>query len=152
MEFKMTNAIDHLSTLYFSPVIHKKLFLEFYINTKLRANNILLAYLILPLYFNSKTRLFFENANKKSSLITFVSKRERISNIEKKVHDFREITNRCLQMLVDENIIEIQENASIKVNFNQEPQYKNRFSENISRILSDNDVAVTYRMLGIKKL
>lgn len=54
----MTTAIEHLSNLHYNPIVHEYNFFEFYKALSPRKNDILLSYLVLPMYFNSKTNLF----------------------------------------------------------------------------------------------
>lgn len=150
----MTTAIEHLSTLYYSPIIHEKLFLDFYSYIVPKEHDILLSYLVLPLYFNHKTYTFFNNAKKTSSLITLTNKRDRLIGIEKRISEFQGLTNRCLQRLIDENaaIITNQMSIHIKTKLNTTKKNNNSFIYNLAKILSQNEVDITYRLLGVNKI
>lgn len=150
----MTTAIEHLSNLYYSPIVHESGFLEFFTNLSSRRNDILLSYLVLPMYFNNKTNIFFRNAKNTSSIITLVNNRERLIGLENNLNQFKELTNRCIQRLFDEGHITIDSNMSIKVKeqSNSICNKKNKFYSNLAKILSQNEVDITYRLLGIKRI
>ncbi|EPC4046370.1 three component ABC system middle component [Enterobacter mori] len=148
----MTTAIEHLSTLYYSPIIHERGFLEFYTSLSPRKNDILLSYLVLPLYFNSTTNIFFRNAKNTSSIITFLNKRERLIGLENNLAQFKTLTNRCMQRLFDEGYISIDSSMSICVNEKANLSNDRKFFSNLANILSQNEVDVTYRLLGVKKI
>ncbi|MGV2812617.1 three component ABC system middle component [Enterobacter cancerogenus] len=151
----MTTAIEHLSNLHYNPIVHEYNFFEFYKALSPRKNDILLSYLVLPMYFNSKTNLFFRNAKTTSSIITLSNKRERLIGLENSLVQFKGLTNRCIQRLLDEGYITIDNAMSINVRERKGNSLNNKninFFSNLARILSQNEVDITYRLLGIKKL
>jgi len=150
----MTTAIEHLSTLYYSPIIHESLFLDFYSYIVPKKHDILLSYLVLPIYFNNKTYTFFNNAKKTSSLITLTKKRDRLIGIENRISEFQGLTNRCLQRLIDEDVIIInnQMSVNIKSKLTTTKKHNNTFICNLAKILSQNEVDITYRLLGVNKI
>ncbi|MCM7279365.1 three component ABC system middle component [Enterobacter bugandensis] len=148
----MTTAIEHLSTLYYSPIIHERGFLEFYTHLSPHKNDILLSYLVLPLYFNSTTNIFFRNVKSTSTIITFLNKRERLIGLENNLSQFKSLTNRCMQRLFDAGFISIDSTMSICVNEKANISNDRKFFSNLAKILSQNEVDVTYRLLGVKKI
>ncbi len=149
----MTTAIEHLSTLYYSPIVHEKLFLDFYSYIIPKEHDILLSYLVLPIYFHHKTYTFFNNAKKTSSLITLINKRDRLIGIENRITEFHGLTNRCMQRLIDGNAIIITKQMSIDVKIKSNTNKNNNsFIFNLAKILSQNEVDITYRLLGVNKI
>ncbi len=152
----MTTAIEHLANLHYSPIILSTLFEEFYFYVSPGRNNILLSYLVLPFYFTPLAKAFFTNAKKSSNLLTYVSKKERLAGLQCKVNDMNYLTNKCIQMSIDNRGLIINKDLSVTLSISAENiiknNEKNKFIFNMARIISEYDLSTVYKQLGIKKI
>lgn len=157
----MSKIIENLANLHYNPIMLYPIIHTFYSKLEPHENNILLSYITLPLLTNKNTHSFFKNAKRNkitnkltSSIITFSNKKENILGLQKKIQDYKNLTNRCIQILVDNNHIRINKNLSIESLgiIDSEISATNKTINNMAEILTEFDVLSTYRILGIKKL
>ncbi|MDA5534908.1 hypothetical protein HB976_07625 [Yersinia mollaretii] len=160
----MSSIIVNLATLHYSPIILQSVMSSFYHKIEPQKNNILLSYLVIPLFSNSKTFSFFKNAKRStntgkltSTLITFSNKKENIIGLSERIFEFKELTNSCIQILIDSKAIVINENMSIELSnteatLNTLDEKKIKSISNMAEILTEFDISSTFRILGINKL
>lgn len=153
----MSNAIDSMEALHFSPLVLSPLFIEFYKSLGPKKHGALLANLVLPLALYPESRQFLKNANVRSSLRTLVAERERIFGLPDRIEQYHEVTANSVQYGVDCGTIKITSELSVEVtevsNFKLigRPDII-RASSRLGVLLSPFEVPVVFRMLGIKKI
>lgn len=153
----MSNAIDSMEVLYFSPLILSPLFVTFYKNLGPKNHSVLLANLVLPLALYPESRQFLKNAKSTSTLRTFVSERERIFGLADRIEKYRDVSTNAFQYGLDCGAIEIAKALSVEVTGSA--NFKLTGREDIARassrlgiLLSPFEVPAIYRMFGIKQI
>ena len=153
----MSNAIDSMEVLHFSPLILSPLFIAFYKNLGIKNHSVLLANLVLPLALYPESRQFLKNANSTSTLRTFVSKRERIFGLADRINKHRDVSTNAFQYGIDCGAVKISKGLSVEVTGST--NFKLTGREDIARaasrlgtLLSPFEVPAIYRMFGIKKI
>jgi len=158
----MNKFIDSVYKIHNNPFVLTPLIVTFYEQLEKKPNNILLAYLVLPLVLNERSKLTLQTARTTSSIHTFIdssdkSKRENVFGLPERIQNYKETTNQCIQYAIDNQWISVREDLSIEYlkkidnkveNLNQSFQA----SSNLHKIFKDLDVVAIYRLLGVKEL
>jgi len=153
----MANAIQHIGNLHHNTYLLAPLLEEFYLNLDPQPRNILQAYLLFPLLFNSNTLDQLKIVRKDSTLHTKFKEKILLQGLQQRVFDFKDLTNSSLFLLVELGGIEIMEDQSIKV---LQPQLskstcnikKKKASKALATLLNGYEIKDCYRILGINKL
>ncbi len=153
----MSNALDYISTLYFTPYKTGPLLAYFYKQLDPSSKNILLSYLVLPLILTPDSRIKLKHSNIRSNLVTFSSEKQVLFGLQDKVIEFKERTNKCLLLLIENKTIILNEDLSVNFNDHQlessaTPKDYIRASKNLGILLNKYNVVDCYRMLGLQKL
>jgi tRNA U34 5-carboxymethylaminomethyl modifying GTPase MnmE/TrmE len=158
----MNKFIDNVYKIHNNPFVLTPLIVSFYEKLEQKPKNILLAYLILPLVLNERSKQTLQNVNKNSSIHSFMdskdkAKRENVFGLPERIQNYIEITNQCIQYAIDNQYIKIKEDLSIeflrKVNNKVENLNQSfKASSNLHKIFRDLDVVTIYRLLGVKEL
>lgn len=106
----MSRMIDSFYEIYNSPFLLANYFLFAYKNLPASKNNALLAYLVLPIVLYPPSANFLKNAKATSSLVSFRKGKERIAGLPNRILHYKEVTNQCLQYLMDNNLLCVDEN------------------------------------------
>ena len=158
----MNKFIDSVYKIHNNPFIFTPLIVAFYEQLEKKPKNILLAYLVLPLVLNERSKQTLQNVRKTSSIHTFIyssdkSKRENVFGLPERIKNYKEITNQCIQHAIDNQWIKVNDDLSIEFlkkvgnkveNLNQ----SFKASSNLHKIFRDLDVVAIYRLLGVKEL
>lgn len=136
----------------FTPLI-----LEFYKAYPGSSKDALLSYLIFPFVLHESTRETLKNATTRSTLRTFVRKKENYYALPIKIEEYRDLTNMCIQNAIDTRNLELNENLSLKYvgdNVSSVPLLADsmRAARNLVKVIKNVDVVTVYRTLGVKKL
>lgn len=153
----MSTAIESYAALHYNPFLLAPLIESFYKNLTARPNDILLAYLVLPLTLHSSSRTFLKKARSTSSLRTLCSDKTRLHGLPDRVQDYRLLTQHCLQLSIDTGGIIKDDDNSIKflkisLDLSVCPIDTVNAAESLGRIFGDYEIAAIYRYLGVKKL
>ena len=153
----MSKFVDSVFIIHNNPFILSSIIIEFFKNTIPKSNNILLAYLVLPLVLNEDSRKNLQKVMVTSSIHTFSKKRDNFYGLPERVNVYKEMTNKIIQYAIDNNLIKINEDLSVHVICNSVITVKNledyiKASFNLHKIFKDLDVVTIYRLLGIKSL
>ncbi|MDD2736711.1 MAG: DUF6521 family protein [Desulfuromonadaceae bacterium] len=152
----MSTVIEHLAVLYNNPFNFAPALAEFYNEYGNANRSMLLAYLILPLILPKESRKYLRAVRTNSSLRVLVSERDRIYGLAARVQQYRHITDKTLQYLVDANVIEIGHDLNIvvrgQVSTGVVPEGTIDAARGLAKICRPYDVQTVYRMLGVKSL
>jgi hypothetical protein len=154
----MARAIDNIYLILNNPFKLMELIVDFYFYYENQDNDMLLAYLILPLILNEDSRRKLKNLNKNSNFLSLTKDVNSIIGLELVIDEYKDITNRCIQLAISNGYLELKQDRSlIRTNkrlenefFNNTDMYK--ATKNFAGILKANDIVSIYRMLGVKKL
>lgn len=153
----MSNAVKSFSVLHNNPFLFGPMFPAFASGLGAKKNAVLLAYLVLPFCLHSKSRIFLERANVKSSIRTMLSDRERFHGLEERIRDLTEMSNKSLQYALDIGALIIDSELSIAVGV----PWANtiivedgviKAAKRLGILFSPYDVPTIYRMLGIQNI
>lgn len=155
----MSRMIDSIYKVNNNPFIFAPLVMEFYKFTESKPKDILLSYLILPLvlYETSKNSLNYSNTN--SSISTFSRKKENLYGLGSRLNKYKDITNKCIQYLIDNKYLYLDENLSVKIVNSDKKLYcvtslrsELKSSGKLNKVFKDYSVVEIYKLLGIKEL
>lgn len=155
----MSRMIDSIYRVNNNPFIFAPLVMEFYKFTESRPKDILLSYLILPLvlYETSKNSLNYSNTN--SSISTFSRKKENLYGLGSRLNKYKDVTNKCIQYLIDNKYLYLDENLSVKIINSDKKLYcvtslrsELKSSGKLNKVFKDYSVVEIYKLLGIKEL
>lgn len=152
----MSNAIEHLSVLHNNPFIFAPALAEFYSEFGSAKRGMLLAYLVLPLVLPEEPRKYLRAIRANSSLRMLLKERARIHGLAARVQQYRLITDKTLQYLIDAAVIEIGVDLSIavtgQVSSGVAPEGVMVAARGLAKLCLPYDVQTVYRMLGVKSL
>ncbi|NCD00119.1 MAG: hypothetical protein EOL95_10520 [Bacteroidia bacterium] len=158
----MNKFVDSVYKVHNNPFAFTPLIVVFYGQLPRKQKNILLAYLVLPLILNVRSKQTLQTVMTTSSIHSFIdskdkNKRENIFGLPERIQNYKEITNQCIQHAIDNKWIKIHEDLSVEVLTRIDNKVKNldhsfKASSNLHKIFKDLDVVSIYRLLGVKKL
>lgn len=158
----MNKFIDSVYKIHNNPFVFTSLIVAFYENLEQKQKNILLAYLVLPLVLNERSKQTLQTVRTTSNIHTFIdskdkSKRENVFGLPERIKNYREITNQCIQHAIDNQWIKVNDDLSIEFLKKVENKVENlnlsfKASTNLHKIFKDLDVVNIYRLLGVKEL
>lgn len=152
----MSKVIEYTYQLYNNPFVLTQLLLSFYKNYQRKENDILLAYLILPLVLYPQSRDSIVNANIRSSILKISENKNCISGLANRVAEYKQITNLCIQQAIDNKLIELRNMSVVVINnvCNTDPELNKsiKAASNLVKVFGSLDVVTIYRLLGIKEL
>jgi len=158
----MNKFIDNVSKIHNNPFVFTPLIVAFYEKIGEKPKNILLAYLILPIVLNERSKQTLQTVRTTSNIHTFMdskdkSKRENVFGLPERIKNYKEITNQCIQHAIDNQWIKVNEDLSIEFLKKVENKVENlnqsfKASSNLHKIFRDLDVVAIYRLLGVKEL
>jgi hypothetical protein len=158
----MNKYIDSVYKVHNNPFVFTPLIVAFYENLERKPKNILLAYLVLPIVLNERSKQTLQTARSTSSIHTFIdskdkSKRENVFGLPERIQNYKEITNQCIQHAIDNQWISLNEDLSIEFLKKIDNKVENlnqsfKASSNLHKIFKDLDVVAIYRLLGVKEL
>lgn len=153
----MSQIVNNIYKIHNNPFVLTPLILEFFKYSQPKPKDILLAYLILPLVLYETSRKFLVLARTTSSLITFSKKKENFFGLPKRVEEYKEITNQCIQYAIDNKIIQINNELTVEILIDDSTTMKNleqelKASSKLDKIFKDLDVVAIYKSLGLKEL
>jgi|GEM_PF-5992686 len=152
----MANAIHQLGVLSHSPYLLAPLLQEFYQHVDIQPKSILLSYLVLPLLFNPTSQAKLQRISR-STLNTKFSDPSMVEGLEKRLSDFKEITNMTMQVLIEQGVIKIAPDLSVQ--YLKEHLQKDhckpehiKAAKNLAKLVNPFAVKDCYRILRIKQL
>ncbi len=155
----MSKYIESIYKVNNNTFLLTPLIVEFYKELQWTRNNVLLSYLVLPLVLNKKSKEFLMTASTRSSIHSFVSKKnvENIFGLPDRIMEYKEQTNHCLQYAIDCGWVSLNEDLSVSVSntsleISSELEESQKAASNLKKVFKDLDVVTIYRLLGIKKL
>lgn len=154
----MSKAIDNIYLVINNPIVLKDIIIEFYKCYKNRERDILIAYLILPLVLNEDSRRKLKNLNKKSNLISLTRDADSIVGLEFLIEEYKEITNKCIQLALSEGYLQLDSDYSLKFVENADYVSQNvqkeelRAIKRLSMLIEPYEIVEVYRMLGVKTI
>lgn len=158
----MNKFIDSVYKIHNNPFVFTPLIVAFYENLEQKQKNILLAYLVLPLVLNERSKQTLQTVRTTSNIHTFMdskdkSKRENIFGLPERIKNYKEITNQCIQHAIDNQWIKVNNDLSIEFLKKVDDKVENlnqsfKASSNLHKIFRDLDVVTIYRLLGVKEL
>lgn len=152
----MSSAIDHLAVLHNNPFIFAPALTEFYEEFGSVKRGFLLSYVVLPLVLPEESRKYLRTVRVNSSLRILLKERNRIHGLAARVQQYRHITDKTLQYLVDANVIEIGADLSVvvtgKVSSRVAPEGATDAARGLAKLCHPYDVQTVYRILGVKSL
>ena len=152
----MSKMAESFHEICNSPFSLANCFIFTYKDMPVKNNNILLAYLVLPLVLYPASLNFLQHANKTSSLLTLRKNKERIAGLPQRISYYKELTNLCLQYLMDNNLLFVDNDMSVHVNAEMKiPTARTKeelAATKISLIFQDIPIQTVYRQLGVRYL
>lgn len=153
----MSNAIQSLVVLHNNPFIFAPLFSPFYKSLGEKPKSVLLSYLVLPFVLYPKSRTFLVKAKSTSSLRTLMGKREHIYGLDKRIAEYRDLTNTSFQYAVDMGVLQLGEKLSVDVfsDWTTNPMCSPdqiKAASNLGILFAPFDIPTIYRTIGVKKL
>jgi len=153
----MSKISKNLYTIYNNPFMFTPLILEFYKAYPGSDKDSLLSYLILPLVLHGYTKDTLKNATIRSSLRSFVRKKENYYALPSRIDEYKDLTNICIQNSIDTNNLIIRDNLSLEYigdEIYSAPLLGDsmRAARNLVKVIKDVDVVSVYRILGVKRL
>ena len=152
----MSSAIEHLAVLHNNPFIFAPILVEFYSELGCAEKSMLLAYLVLPLVLPEESRTYLRTVRKNSSLRTLMKERSRTYGLTSRIQQYRQITDKTLQYLVDAIVIEIGANLSIAIKGRLAngvaPEDATAAARGLAKLCCPYDIQTAYRILGVKAL
>ena len=153
----MSTAIESFAILHYSPFVIAPLFEAFYENTHVQPNDILLAYIVLPLTLPENSRLYLKRATVASSLSTFCKESSRLYGLPERVLELREVTHACIQLVIDSGGIGVNSDLSVQfrcrnIDASTCPKDAIMAAEKLGKLCQSYDVPSIYRLLGVKKI
>ena len=153
----MSKIINNTHTLFNNPFIFTPIILSFYDGYCGQKNDVLLAYLILPLLLHNKSRCNIVHANNKSRITKVTSDKDSIAGLPLRIEEYKHITNQCLQYAIDCEMININEHMQVEILDIQTSsiaflKQHHRAAKKLHNIFSAHDVVTIYKLLGIKQL
>lgn len=158
----MNKFIDSVYKIHNNPFVFTPLIVAFYEQLEKKPKNILLAYLVLPLVLNERSKQTLQTVRTTSNIHTFMdskdkSKRENVFGLPKRIKNYKEITNQCIQHAIDNQWIKVNDDLSIEFLKKVDNKVENlnqsfKASSNLHKIFRDLDSVTIYRLLGVKEL
>ena len=153
----MTSAIGHLGNLHQNPYILAPLIEVFYREVAEDKRDVLLSYLVLPLLFNKDVLPLLKVVRIDSTFFTKFKDKSVLSDVCSSVESFKAVTNSCLQILFELNVMSIVEGRNLNFEKNSILTYSNdenkkKASKNLAKIIGGYDIVECYRLLRITKL
>ncbi|MGF6761436.1 hypothetical protein P3T24_001749 [Paraburkholderia sp. GAS33] len=151
------DIIQHLETLHNNPFLFARTLANFYAVMPPQKGSLLLAYLVLPIALHAPARILLKKNSGRTTLRSFLLERDRIFGLERRVQEWREITNATVQYLTGANILAIKSDLAVTCtrDFDLEdisPIDVATSAKALGRIFAPYDVPTIYRMLGVMKL
>lgn len=153
----MSKLIENISTLQSNIFILAPILVSFYRNLQPKDKNILLAYFVFPLVLNSDFLEKITTVSRVSRLSRITNDKEIMAGFEERFEYFKDITNHCLQYALECGYIKVNDDLSVTVLVDNNPQIDCRLSKSINlasqlhKIFTRN-VINTYYAFGIYKL
>lgn len=151
------SPIECFSTLYNNPFLFAPLLPTFYNSLGEKNHSVVLAYLVLPLVLPELSRNALANGNSRTSLRTFVSKREYLFGLGRRIADQRLMTNKVLQFNIDMRLLSLSGSALKKEG--EQPIQQGicrrdmiKAAARFGTICRPHSVPVIFLQLGIKNL
>lgn len=143
--------------IYNNPFLFTPLILEFYRNYPGTDKDCLLSYLIFPLVLHKSTKNTLKTATVRSSLRTFFRNKENYYALPRRIDEYKELTNICVQNGIDTKNLRLRDNLSIEFIGEEviSPPFLSdsiRAARNLVKIIKNVDVATVYRTMGAKSL
>lgn len=153
----MTSAIEHLGNLHQNPYILAPLIEVFYREVPQDKRDILLSYLVLPLLFNKDIIPLLKVVRDDSTFFTKFKDKSVLSDVSSSVESFKKITNSCLQILIELNVMSLVGDRNLNIEKNSISSYsddesKKKAAKNLAKLIGDYDIVECYRLLRITKL
>lgn len=153
----MSKFVNSIYQIHNNPFVLAPLFVEFFRHIHPKPKNILLAYLVLPLVLHEDSKQSLVHARTTSSIHTFSKKKENFFGLQERIQLYKDLTNKCIQYTIDNQMIKISENLIVEVLITKNNTVENlkeslKASSNLHKIFRDLDVVAIYRLLGVKEL
>jgi hypothetical protein len=155
----MSRTIENIYVLLNNPFKLLGCISSFYRNYENhQSNDILLAYLVFPLILYEPSKDKIKNIKVTSSLHTFMRNKYLIAGLHDRIEEFQTLTNKCLHLSFNLNILNLNDNLSITSNSiidSREEMVDEillRCSSNLTKLFKQLDIVTIYRLLGIKGL
>ncbi|QDF29353.1 three component ABC system middle component [Halarcobacter anaerophilus] len=158
----MSKYVDSIHKINNNIFVLTPLFLVFYKNLKPTSKNLLLSYLVLPLILYKTSQKKIKTSKKTSSIFSFLDsnkkeKRENVYGLQKRVQEYKEITNQCILYAIENKWLKLEDDLSIVVIEEQENNMVSlsdafKASSKLCNIFKELDVISIYRQLGVKEL
>ncbi|WP_295100699.1 three component ABC system middle component [uncultured Candidatus Kuenenia sp.] len=153
----MSKFADSIYQIHNNPFVLAPLFVEFFRYIRPKPQNILLAYLVLPLVLHEDSKQWLVGAKITSSIHTFCNKKKNIFGLQERVRLYKYLTNQCLQYAMDNQMIKINENLIVEVLIPENKTVENlreslKAASNLYKVFRELDVVAIYRLLGVKEL
>jgi len=158
----MSKYVDSIYKINNNIFVLTPLFVTLYKNLKPTPKNLLLSYLVLPLVLYKTSQQKIKNSNRTSSIFSFLNskeknKRENVYGLQKRVQEYKEITNQCILYAIENGWLKLDDNLSVVILEEQKNNMENLgdafiASSKLCNIFKDLDIVSIYRQLGVKEL
>lgn len=150
----MSDPIHHLKVLHNNPFIFSSILLAFFNSLGNKERGLLLGYLVLPLALSMPSRVFLKRANSRSTIRSMMSDRSRIFGLEKRIKQYRWLTQTTFQYLLDSGFIAVHDQLNVSVCKEQllggpAPEGTIKAARRLGMLFQPYDVPTIYRMLGV---
>lgn len=154
----MKKTIDKdLQSIKFNAFNLAPLFLSFFKECRVSKDNVLLAYLILPLIYSEKWKLLDKRINSKSDVRNWiVQDKMPINGLVDRMYFFQNFTTTILQYCFDRKWALLDDYNNVKIqnvqDWNNLKDSKIKYASKVSILFQDMTVAQIYSSLGIDRL
>lgn len=156
----MNSIVKKTYTLLYNPFKLAPILIYFFANLKHNDPNspdILLAYLVFPLVLYPESRALLQNVRSNSTLAKLTSENLALAGLPDRIHEFKNLTNLCLQHAIDHDVMSIQKTkVQIKKHSTLQMYTSNpevlRATKNFAKLCNLHDVVTIYKLLGVRKL
>lgn len=156
----MSKTVDSYYILYNNPFLLSEILVEFYrYQENSQVRDVLLSYLVFPITLYEKSNESLQRANSKRTIRTFAKDSERLYGLEQRLSEFKKLTDHCLQLLIDQRMITIEEHLQVKVTELGSVLKKNQTlasyttaAMNLAKMCNGIELVSIYRQLGIKQI
>ncbi|AOZ06466.1 three component ABC system middle component [Cupriavidus malaysiensis] len=151
------DVIQNLYILHNNPFLFAEPMVRFYEALGALENNVVLAYLVLPMILHEPSRKLLQRDHSKTSLRTFLEAPERLHGLQRRIRAKRVLTNTTLQYLVSVGRLQVEQAQVVHVDPSKFERQLSaaavcRAAKALGRIFQPYDVPTVYRMLGVMSL
>lgn len=150
----MSSIVNALYELKYNPFKYSEHVASFYSTVSNIDNNLLLAYLIIPLCSHPIFGGKLNNATIKSSIWSIFNDPSKFYDLQERIYKFQSLTEQCIQYCLVNDWLYVEE-ESLALCFNSEVETNlvmQKNAKNLGRLFSGHSLVEIYAILGVRPL